>query len=98
MYSTNKDEVSLWQDQANCVGADSEIFSPDRDSKDVSYKKYCASCPVMTECLEHALVYEQYGIWGNTTDKERRKIPAFKIRNLRDDYDESGLYNQKLHS
>ena len=88
--SSDNDEVYLWQDEAKCIGIDSEIFFPDRDSRDVSYKKCCFDCPVRAECLEYALVYDQYGIWGGTTEKERRRIPRFKIQALKDDYEESG--------
>ena len=35
----------------------------------------CAICSVRISCLEHALSSrEKDGVWGGTTDKERRRI------------------------
>ena len=38
-------------------------------------KAVCATCPVQTRCLQHALEHrEHHGIWGGTTEAERRRI------------------------
>lgn len=37
-------------------------------------KQICAECPVITECLEFALETETLGIWGGTTEGERRMM------------------------
>src|SRR5690606_9161462 len=38
-------------------------------------KAVCATCPVMSECLEYALAEQvQHGIWGGTTAEERTRI------------------------
>ena len=38
-------------------------------------KSVCAVCPVRQACLEHALAHrEREGIWGGTTERERRRI------------------------
>lgn len=35
----------------------------------------CFSCPVRVECLTHALTYPEYdGIWGATTEHQRRRL------------------------
>lgn len=35
-------------------------------------KRFCAGCPVRTECLRHALQYrERFGVWGGLTEYER---------------------------
>ncbi len=37
----------------------------------------CRKCPVLTQCLEYALRHPEsaaYGIWGGTTDAQRRRI------------------------
>ena len=37
-------------------------------------KNICQSCPVRTECLEHALkTDERHGIWGGLSYLERRR-------------------------
>jgi hypothetical protein len=38
-------------------------------------KAICRSCPVITECLDHALrVRESYGVWGGHTEDERARL------------------------
>jgi WhiB family transcriptional regulator, redox-sensing transcriptional regulator len=37
-------------------------------------KTICSRCPVIRECLQYALVTQEIGIWGGTTDGERRKL------------------------
>jgi WhiB family transcriptional regulator, redox-sensing transcriptional regulator len=34
----------------------------------------CSTCPVKKECLNYAIEHECQGIWGGTTDSERKKI------------------------
>jgi WhiB family redox-sensing transcriptional regulator len=37
-------------------------------------KMLCKVCPVRQVCLDYAIKNECTGIWGGTTDSERRKI------------------------
>ena len=38
-------------------------------------KAICAICPVLEECFNHAMEYEEeYGVWGGTTHKERQRL------------------------
>ena len=37
-------------------------------------KAVCRSCMVQVVCLEYALDNDEYGIWGSTTEDERRQI------------------------
>lgn len=63
----------------NCRGRGTWLFFPlDGGS---SYpdldraRRICAACPIAEGCLEWALVHrEEYGIWGGTTERERRRI------------------------
>ena len=46
------------------------LAARERDAKAI-----CASCAVAPECLEYALkIREAHGIWGGTTELERRAI------------------------
>lgn len=64
-----------WQKYAACLEADPEIFFPERGYSSAAAKAICATCPVVAECLEYALAtHQQYGIWGATSDRERRKL------------------------
>ena len=61
-----------WQDRAACRNADARLFfAPDSEKigdkqrREEKALKICASCPVRTECVEHALsTPEAAGIWG----------------------------------
>jgi WhiB family redox-sensing transcriptional regulator len=38
-------------------------------------KEVCGACPVRTECLAEALDHQiEWGVWGGTTERERRLI------------------------
>jgi WhiB family redox-sensing transcriptional regulator len=66
-----------WRKRAACTGIDSDIFYPSsEDEADAQEAKaICVVCPVQTSCLEHALsLREREGIWGGTTERERRRI------------------------
>jgi WhiB family redox-sensing transcriptional regulator len=47
-------------------------------------KRICTACPVTGECLEFALATNQEaGIWGGTTEEERRKLRKTWVANQR---------------
>jgi WhiB family redox-sensing transcriptional regulator len=68
-----------WQLDALCRGLDSAVFyHPDgergqaRERRVANAKAVCTACPVVTQCLEHALsVREPYGVWGGLSEEER---------------------------
>lgn len=68
-------ERHKWRAHAACRGIDPATFFP--TSADAAGLKYalsiCAACPVKAECLE-ANLWEQDGIWGGTSAKERTRI------------------------
>jgi WhiB family transcriptional regulator, redox-sensing transcriptional regulator len=69
--------IATWRKRAACRGIDVEIFYPatDEDDEAEPAKVVCAECPVRQACLEHALAHrEREGIWGGTTERERRRI------------------------
>jgi len=64
-------------EQAACKEADADLFFPEgKDKREQEYKakKICASCPIVTDCLQFAIDNDQLGIWGGTTEDERRHI------------------------
>lgn len=64
-----------WMDKAACLGVDPDLFFPDRGKTTIDAKRVCFECPVRGECLEYALDnVERFGIWGGTSERERRKI------------------------
>lgn len=37
-------------------------------------KAWCEVCPVIDDCLYWAVIYNESGVWGGTTDSEREKL------------------------
>jgi WhiB family transcriptional regulator, redox-sensing transcriptional regulator len=68
--------TASWRKLAACQGIDPEIFYPASDEDDAwEAKAICSECPVRQACLEHALAHrEREGVWGGTTERERRRI------------------------
>lgn len=69
-----------------CRRVDPEIFFPVGDTGPAILqaelaKDFCHSCPIERECLDYALERGiDYGIWGGTTEKERRQMRAANHR------------------
>lgn len=74
-------DTYAWQAEGSCRGMDTELFyaapgerGPRRTRREEAAKEVCAGCPVKTLCLEHALTFESFGVWGGTTEAERAEI------------------------
>jgi len=63
-----------------CAEVDPEIFFPERGAVTngalsiKAAKSLCQTCPYTFECLEWALSHSEMGIWGGTTERERRRL------------------------
>lgn len=69
------DDDRSWQDQANCLGIDPDLFFPERGASVKEAKEACRGCVVRLDCLEFALVNgEKFGIWGGLSERERRRL------------------------
>ena len=64
-----------WMKQGACRGLDPNLFFPIYEKDEAVPKEVCSTCPVRIECLEYSLERrEDHGIWGGTTEKERRRL------------------------
>jgi hypothetical protein len=68
-----------WWEQAACKNVeDKSIFFPEQAGSNVearAAKKVCKMCPVKEDCLAYAIQHSSMqGIWGETSEKERRQI------------------------
>jgi WhiB family redox-sensing transcriptional regulator len=68
-----------WRHRSACRNEDPELFHPVGSHGPALFqiaeaKAVCALCPVKTECLEWALAMGVDGVWGGTSDEERRAI------------------------
>lgn len=80
----NQQHTPRYPDDARCVDADPELFFPvpehPRSVITLEAKRWCASCLVISECLEGALWRnERFGIWGGMTTPERDTLKARRI-------------------
>jgi WhiB family redox-sensing transcriptional regulator len=68
--------MPAWVTRGACdVVADPEIFWPERGGSSKAARAVCAQCSERIPCLTWALDNsETFGIWGGTTDRERRAL------------------------
>lgn len=70
-----------WHDQALCAETSPDAFFVDKGGSVAPAKRVCAACPVRAACLEYALeTRQEFGVWGGTTERQRRVILAARDR------------------
>ncbi|GGY73258.1 WhiB family transcriptional regulator [Streptomyces omiyaensis] len=63
-----------WIENAVCRTADAEDLFVQGTAQNQA-KTICTDCSVRTLCLAYALDHRiEYGIWGGTTERERRRL------------------------
>lgn len=76
-------ERPAWMDQAACRHIDADLFFPARGESLEAAIAVCTECPVRAHCLAYALTNgERYGVWGGTSEKQRRQIRAERAKRL----------------
>jgi WhiB family redox-sensing transcriptional regulator len=78
-----------WMSRGACRQADPELFFPvaavtgpgARQAE--AAKAVCGPCVVRADCLSYALEVMPEGIWGATTEEERRAARASSVRRAR---------------
>lgn len=73
----NPDRGVDWRNRAACIVEDPELFFPVGTtgpalSQINEAKKVCKGCTVRDICLQWALANDEWGVWGGTTQDERR--------------------------
>jgi len=72
---SESDRPPTWQDKANCMGVDPDLFFPERGASTREAKEVCRGCVVQEDCLEYAIANgEKFGIWGGMSERERRRV------------------------
>jgi WhiB family redox-sensing transcriptional regulator len=68
------DDLS-WKDLGRCRDAPSYLFYLERHLEAfIVAQKYCTDCEVKNQCLRYALEHQELGVWGGTTEHQRRKM------------------------
>lgn len=72
-----------WEGRAECRGMPVELFFPadDLDSADLAHaeataRAVCNGCRVRSSCRAAALLNDEAGVWGGTTDADRDNLRA----------------------
>ena len=61
--------------EALCAEVDPDLFYPEKGGSTREAKQVCARCSVQAECLAYALNHdERFGIWGGTSERQRRRL------------------------
>ncbi len=64
-----------WVSYAAGRDCDPDLFFPGPEADTARAIQICDSCAVREQCLDYALtVRERYGVWGGTTERERRRM------------------------
>ncbi len=67
---------SEWRHLAACKDQPPDLFFP-RSRADLGRadkaRRICQGCPVMRACLNDALRLHSEGVWGGTTQEQRRR-------------------------
>lgn len=74
LWALAQDPATAWMDWAICPETDPWLFFPGNGPAPKAARLLCADCPVIGECLEYALEHDLEGVWGGTTEQERRRI------------------------
>jgi WhiB family transcriptional regulator, redox-sensing transcriptional regulator len=81
-----------WRDQAACLGADPDLFFPQRGESAEPAREICARCPVREACLDYALRNAiTHGIWGGVSERERRALRTRRLPIMRRERDRAIL-------
>jgi WhiB family redox-sensing transcriptional regulator len=63
-----------WAADAACRGLDPNLFLPERGDRNHEAVAVCHGCEVREACLEYAIEHRAAGVWGGTSERERRRI------------------------
>lgn len=66
-----------WMDDARCREIGGDVFFPEAGTDNRQAINVCKACPVIGECLDYALASHAVGIWGGTSERERRRLRRF---------------------
>lgn len=73
-------DADHWRSRSICRDSNPDLFFPIGTTGQAleqieAAKAICGECPVRQECLEFALATNQEsGVWGGTTDEDRRRL------------------------
>lgn len=74
-HQPRRRDIDDWRDLAECKGMNPATFLPGKGERPNPHAiATCNRCEVRTQCLNHAIREKEIGVWGGTTERERRRI------------------------
>lgn len=67
------DTLSFWAPTSDLNYQRAELPFEKR-RREAACKAICTWCPVVGECFDWAMAHDEMGVWGATTDEERRAL------------------------
>jgi WhiB family redox-sensing transcriptional regulator len=65
-------------EKAACLKSEPELFFSDRVSDIAAAKSICFSCPLIQNCARWAIRFEEFGVFGGLSAKERYLLRGAK--------------------
>lgn len=88
-----------WQAQSACSELSSNeadrIFFLGRGGSPKRARLFCASCPVIADCRDYAILYNERGIWGGMLEDERDSIAEWAKPHLEEQARQAGRLEVK---
>ena len=72
-------DATAWMEQGECTKYNPEIFTGDKPVKSEWYP-ICRACPVRDTCFNYAVINNESGIWGGTTERQRKNLSPIFLR------------------
>lgn len=67
-------EPPHWRKYAKCRGTDTSVFITPRGQPIRTALEVCQLCMVWRPCLRYAMENKEVGVWGRTTETQRRQL------------------------
>lgn len=84
-----RNDPPRWMMYGACKNQDPDTYFPDPAIRNPPENIKCGRCPVTKRCLEYALENHPEGVWGGTTEAQRRSLlrPRHKVHCIACDSD-----------
>lgn len=63
-----------WMADAACAQVDPQLWFPEKGGSSREAKRICQACPALQKCLAYALEHDELGIWGGTSERQRKQL------------------------
>lgn len=87
--------IGDWCKDAACRNDDPNKFFTGVGQNPTEARELCPTCPVKDECLNYGIMYDEAGVWGGKTERERKQLPPFIKTALINEAKSLGLYENR---